>query len=41
MQRLRDVTNFVGEQALTDVDYWAENTGSEPTVLISADLAKE
>ena len=41
MQTLRDVTNFVGEQALTDVEYWAENTGSEPTVLISADLAKE
>ena len=25
----------------TDVDHWAENTSSEPAVLISADLFKE
>jgi len=25
----------------TDVDHWAENTSTEPVVLISADLFKE
>jgi hypothetical protein len=34
-------TTVAGEAERTDVDHWAENTSSEPAVLISAGLFKE
>jgi len=41
MKKLGIGTTVAGEAERTDVDHWAENTSSEPAVLISADLFKE